>query len=313
LINSRLLSKPERRDPVRLRENEGKSFQGSKIYGQGFTLTPDERDALIRRNPKNGELIFPYIGGREVNTSPTQNFHRYVINFGSMSLEDAARWPDLLTIVREKVKPERDRLRDNPTGLRLRAFWWQFGAVGPGLHGAIAPLTRLLVTSRVTSHLCFSFQPPDRVFSDKLCVYPIADYATLAVLQSRIHESWARLLSSTMKNDLSYAPSDCFDTFPFPRDVSTCEAAGRALYEARAAYMVKTQQGLTKTYNRIKDPACVDPPVVELRRLHEAMDRSVLAAYGWHDSPSSDEIIDRLYELNQQEPQCTLFSEIPHS
>src|SRR5271169_6252941 len=36
---------------------------------------------LIRRNPRNAERIFPYIGGEEVNDDPTHSHHRYVINF----------------------------------------------------------------------------------------------------------------------------------------------------------------------------------------------------------------------------------------
>ena len=36
---------------------------------------------LIAR-PANAEVIFPYIGGEEVNNSPTHSTTRYVINFG---------------------------------------------------------------------------------------------------------------------------------------------------------------------------------------------------------------------------------------
>src|SRR5690554_2263725 len=75
VINSRLRPKPERPEPVVLRANAGSAYLGSKIYGQGFLLTPEEREELIAKDAKNGERIFPYIGGEEVNTSPTQDFH----------------------------------------------------------------------------------------------------------------------------------------------------------------------------------------------------------------------------------------------
>jgi len=110
-VNSRLRAKPERPDPQKLPENAGLSFQGSIVLGMGFVLTPEERAELIAKNPKNAERIFPYLGGEEVNTSPTQSPHRFVISFGQMSLEEAEQWPDLLNIVRERVKPERDRNR----------------------------------------------------------------------------------------------------------------------------------------------------------------------------------------------------------
>jgi Eco57I restriction-modification methylase/MmeI, target recognition domain len=314
-INSRLRGKPERADPVSLRSNAGCSFVGSYVLGMGFTLTPDERDALVAKDPKNAERIFPYLGGEEVNTSPTQSFDRYVISFGQMSLEEAERWPDLIAIVREKVKPERDR---NKRDVR-RQYWWRFGEVAPALFEAIRGAPRCLVTARVTKHLCFSFQPTDRILNEKLYVFPLRIYTAFAVTQSRVHGPWAWLFSSTMKNDLNYSASDCFETFPFPQPdpravIPALEDVGQRLYEARAAYMLATEQGLTQTYNALKDPACDDARIAELRRLHEEMDRAVLDAYGWTDvevpayrgadaaalERFEDEVIDRLFVLNAE-------------
>ena len=79
--------------------------------------------------------------------------------------------------------------------------------------------------------------------------------------------------------------------------------------------MVDRQVGLTITYNRLKDPDWNEPEILELRRLHEEMDRAVLDAYGWADisvppycpvsdadkqalSRFEDEVIDRLFLLN---------------
>jgi len=318
-INCRLRGKPERPDPVNLAANDHKSFVGSYVLGMGFTLTPAERDALIRKSKKNAERIFPYLGGEEVNTSPTQEFDRYVISFGTMSLEEAERWPDLIAIVREKVKPERDKNnRDN-----YRKLWWRFGELRPGLYAALAPLSRCLVTSAISKHRVFAFAPAEWVFSHNTYVFPTDQFSDFAVLQSRVHLPWAALLSSGLEERGGYRPSDCFETFPFPRDAtlspsSAVERAGKTLYERRAKYMVATEQGLTKTYNQLKDPLCTEPRVEELRRLHEAMDRAVLNAYGWGDvevppygTPQTaetrralerfeDEVIDRLFTLNAE-------------
>ena len=70
-----------------------------------------EMHRLIAKDPSNAERIFPYIGGEEVNDSPTHAHHRYVINFGEMTEEEARRWPDLMRIVEERVKPARDSWR----------------------------------------------------------------------------------------------------------------------------------------------------------------------------------------------------------
>jgi hypothetical protein len=118
-------------DPSMLPENTGKSFQGSIVLGMGFTFDDDNVEAtptavmhrLIRENPRNSEVIFPYLGGEEVNNSPTHAHRRYVINFGVMSEAKArAGWPELLGIVEEKVRPQRMQQKDE----NGRRFWWRF-------------------------------------------------------------------------------------------------------------------------------------------------------------------------------------------
>ena len=151
----------------------------------------------------------------------------------------------------------------------------------------------------------FSFQPTDRVFSEALYIFPFATHDALALLQSRIHEAWTRLLSSSMRTHLNYAASDCFDTFPFPEDMGALEDIGSQLDKARRSYMVSNQVGLTVTYNAMKDAEVHEPAIVELRRLSEALDRAVLSAYGWDDivvpdyrEPFPEEVLDRLFWLN---------------
>ena len=103
-----------------------------------------------------------------------------------------------------------------------------------------------------------------------------------------------RFFSSTLKDDLQYTPSRCFDTFPFPEGWETdpaLEAAGKAYYEYRAALMVDNNEGMTKIYNRFHDLYETDPRIAELRELHAAMDRAVLDAYGWSDIPTACDLL----------------------
>jgi hypothetical protein len=313
-VNSRLRVGVERPDPVPLATNANLSFQGSIVLGLGFTLTPEVREALVKKSRRNAERTLPYLGGEEVNTSPTQSFERYVINFGDLSLEEAGAWPDLLSIVRDKVKPERDRQNDKGG----REFWWRFLRPRTELYPAIARLERCLVTAIVSKHLMFSFQPPDRVFSHKLFVFAFDDYTRFAALQSRIHERWTRLLSSSLEDRLNYSATDCFENFPFPRAerLPSLEPIGKELYDFRARLMVERNHGLTVLYNQLKDPQVHDPEIVALRKLHEDLDRAVLTAYGWShiavppfvEAVSADEkrafaafedaVIDKLFEEN---------------
>ena len=140
------------------------------------------------------------------------------------------------------------------------------------------------------------------VFSHTLKVFSLETAAAFCALQSRPHETWARFFGSSMKDDLRYTPSDCFETFPFPDGWEThpaLESAGAAYYDFRAALMIDNDEGMTKTYNRFHDPDERDPRIAELRRLHTAMDRAVLGVYGWDDIPTDCEfLLD--YEIDEE-------------
>ena len=104
-----------------------------------------------------------------------------------------------------------------------------------------------------------------------------------------------------MKDDLRYAPSDCFETFPFPQDWEehpSLVTQGRSYYEFRAKNMVDRAEGLTKTYNLFHDIYDTDSGVEKLRELHTAMDRAVLDVYGWSDIPTDCQFLLE-YEIDK--------------
>jgi hypothetical protein len=300
-------------DPKQLAANTGKSFLGSKIYGQGFTFDdsgPADDDTpgipspiatmqrLIAENPKNAEVIFPYIGGEEVNSSPTHAHHRYVINFRERSEEECQRqWPELMRIVERKVKP--GRLTQNRE-IRAR-YWWRFGETCPALYAAIAGCERVLAISRVTENLCFASVSPDQVLSERLAVINASSFGLLACLQCEAHISWTLFTMTSHEDRLTYFPQKTFETFPFPTSLldsaandpaheaarQSLDAIGEHYHQFRAELMVSNNEGLTSTYNRFHDPAETSPELHELRRLHSEMDQTVLAAYAWSKVPTA--------------------------
>ena len=75
---------------------------------RGVATPLAEMERLIAQNSRNTERIFPYLGGEEVNNSPTHSHHRYVINFEELTEDECrARWPKLMAIVEQKVRLER--------------------------------------------------------------------------------------------------------------------------------------------------------------------------------------------------------------
>jgi len=101
------------------------------------------------------------------HSRPDQSPSRFVINFRDWPLEQAEQYPDCIRIVREKVKPERDR---NTFSRSARDRWWLYERARPELYAIIAGMleyvfvvdhtrgTQLLVTTLML--LLFSVNIP---------------------------------------------------------------------------------------------------------------------------------------------------------
>ncbi|WP_018526293.1 Eco57I restriction-modification methylase domain-containing protein [Alkalispirochaeta alkalica] len=291
-------------DPARLAANSGKSFQGSIVLGMGFTFddtdkkgvaTPiAEMERLIAENPRNQAVIFPYIGGQEINTSPTHEHHRYVINFWERDADVCRQnWPSLWQIIEEKVRPERSK-KDAKKYPRMVYEYWKFWNPRIELQNAISGLDRVLARSLTSKNFAFAFLPKGMVYDQTLIVFAFDAYAPFCTLSSSVHNIWSDFQSGTLEDRPRYNITASFDPFPFPPDWETnpdLEAAGKAYYEYRADLMVRTNLGLTKTYNRFHDPDETDPEILKMRELHTAMDRAVLDTYGWNDIPTHCDFI----------------------
>jgi len=335
-ISSHLDTAPEI-EPRRLPSNKGKAFQGDIVRGMGFILQPGEARVLLAKDSRNADCLCPYLNGEDLNNHPEQKPSRWVICFHNWTLEQSRQYPDLLRIVEERVKPERERLK-GPGDKHSREYWWRFHNYRGELRRAIAPLQRVLIRSRVSELHALAFVPKGYVYGDATVVFAFDDDYHFALLQSSIHEVWLRKQASSLRTDIRYTPTDCFETFPFPpREYQRMvkdewrieempevfqEAArvGAEYHEHRRQIMLARQIGLTKTYNFFHDPDCQDEDIVHLRELHVQMDRVILACYGWEDldlqhgfyenergkvrftvSPTvRDQILRRLLELNLQ-------------
>lgn len=175
-----------------------------------------------------------------------------------------------------------------------------------GLYTAIRLLPRCFVAAATTKYLNFSAAPTNYVFLNTLYVFTTDRWDLYAVVQSTLHEVWARKYSGSLETRLRYSPSDCFETFPFPAGLwQTPNPAladlGAAYHEHRRALMKSLWLGLTDLYNlfhtraltvgqvaRVSKKAIEEADagyqgILELRRLHRQLDEAIRDAYGWTD------------------------------
>jgi hypothetical protein len=178
---------------------------------------------------------------------------------------------------------------------------------------------KVLAVSLVNNHLGFGVIPTGWVYAHKLAVFPLDDRGHFAVLQSNMHYHWAWHQCSTMRRDINYSPSDCFETFPFPTAINNLNRIGMRYYLQRQSIMETRKDGLTRTYNRLHNSADRAGDIEQLRTLRAEMDCLVADAYGWTDldlghdfhetkqgirftvsESARREILDRLLALNHQ-------------
>ncbi|WP_446209802.1 Eco57I restriction-modification methylase domain-containing protein [Micromonospora sp. IBSANI012] len=308
-------------NPHRLQRNSAISFQGSNVLGLGFTMEPSEAAALIAKDERNREVLFPYLNGQDLNSRPDGSASRWIINFGERSEKEARSWPDLWRRVEQLVKPERVT-KDGQKYPRMVYEWWKYWNSRPGMVRAIAGLERVVVLARVSKTVMPVLVPTNQVLNEKVVVFATDDAAMLALLSSAPHYWWAASRSSTLKADLNYAPSDVFETMALPGLTPELRVLGDRLDTYRRDVMLSRQAGLTATYNLAFDPSCQDEDMVELRRIHRDIDVAVCRAYDWGDLVVQGldhgfhqagaytrytvglavqrEILDRLLELNHQ-------------
>ncbi|WP_376767547.1 Eco57I restriction-modification methylase domain-containing protein [Streptomonospora salina] len=270
-------------NPHKLNANIKIAFQASKIDGLGFTLSEETAKEWISQDPKNRDVLFPFLNGKDLNTISTHDASRWVIDFRNWPHEKALQYKKPYEQTRRLVKPERE---NNNRKIR-RERWWVFAETAPGLYSAISNLSSVIALTRVNRFVLPARISTGPVFSEAVVIFASGSSALLATLSGSLHYWWAKSHASSMKADLRYTPSDVFETFPLPPLTEELRTLGDRLDTYRRDVMLSRQSGLTKTYNMVFDPTVTDSDIQELRDIHRAIDEATVRAYGWEDRVES--------------------------
>jgi hypothetical protein len=279
-------------NPLPLKQNAGKSYQGNIVLGKGFILSPEEARSLIAKDPRNKDVLFPYLNGEDLNGNPEQAPSRWVINFFDWPEDKARSYPDCFEIVERLVKPERETYDEakNSWNKFVKKNWWQFGAWRKNLDETISKLDQVMVINRYTKYVILDFQPTNIVFSDSIVVFSLPSNSHFALLSSILHDVWSWKNSSTMGvSTLRYSASKAFETFSF-YDVRQLnkeyETMGEEFYLFRKKIMQQNNIGLTDLYNMFhsnKLSNFLTSKISALRKWHIDIDQATLSLYDWQD------------------------------
>ena len=360
------LSSQQEWTPEALTRNARGAYIGCVPYNRGFVLPESEARNLISCDPNNGKVVFPYLIGDDMNRSWNQRPSSWIINLFDWPLERSEKspwdacdsktkekqirsgkvsfdypfpvakdFPDVLEIIEERVRPERNH---HPEKL-ARERWWCFQRPRPELFHSLGRggtyakhpewwrndgFCDYFVGTTLTSKNRFFVLLQNDAIIDQTIV-AICDKRQFVILSSNIHIEWANKQGGTLGAGLRYTPSDCYETFPFPVAISrSLEGLGEQYDALRQQIMTSRNIGLTALYNLFHNPAEKDAELEEMRKLQREIDEAVRDAYGWSDidlghgfhevgylpandnvrytisEPARIEILKRLSALNRQ-------------
>ena len=277
-INADLTSGVDVTSALPLRANRGIAFQGVIGSGDFDVSTEDARRLLELPNPNgqpNAAVLRESLSARDLMGKRSE---RWIIDFGiDMGEAEACQYEAPFERVRMKVLP----FREQSTYARPDRYpYWRFWNPRPELRRALEGLSRYIVTPRHSRHRIFLFVGSNVLPDDSLVAIARDDHVTLGILQSSVHERWARAQGSQLREASSgfrYTPRSCLETFPFPAaaaPTAPIEHAAVELLRLREEYLRATGGTLTELYNR--RPTWI-------AEAHRCLDRAVLRAYGLPD------------------------------
>jgi type II restriction/modification system DNA methylase subunit YeeA len=279
----------------------------------------------------NSDVLKPWWNGLDVTRRIRD---MWIVDFGwQLSEVSASQYVAPFQYLVDNVRQQRLTNR-RPL---YRDYWWRHVEPRPGMWAALRPLTRFIVTARVAKHRVFSWAVAPTCPDSQLIVIARDDDTSFGVLHSKIHELWALGLCSWLGvgNDPRYTPSTTFETFPFPGGMAPKLRADDYVNDNRAIRIAEAARQLnTMRENWKNPPELVDlvPEVVPLyapqavpkneaasallkkrtltnlynekpqwlRHAHDNLDAAVASAYGWEWPLADDEILKRLFDLNQE-------------
>lgn len=319
------LSSQQEWTPEVLTKNVKGVYIGCVPYNRGFVLPESEARNLISRNLNNGKVVVPYLIGDDMNRSWNQRPSSWIINLFDWPLERSEKlswdacdskmkemqirsgkvsfdypfpvakdFPDVLEIIEERVRPEREH---HPEKL-ARERWWCFQRPRPELFHSLGrggnyakhpewwrndEFCDYFIGTTLTSKNRFFVLLQNDAIIDQTIV-SICDKQQFVILSSNLHIEWANKQGGTLGAGLRYTPSDCYETFPFPIAISrSLEGLGRQYDAHRRSIMTSRQIGLTALYNLFHNPSETDVELEEMRRLQREIDIAVRDSYGWQD------------------------------
>lgn len=240
---------------------------GNKPIDDGnYLFTETEMREFIVKEPAAEKWFKPWYGSQEfINRKP-----RYCLWLGNCPPNELRKMPECM----KRVEATRQfrlssksagtvKLADKPTHFHVENI--------PNSDYIVIPK----VSSERRRYIPMGLMTPNILASDLVFIIPDASLYHLGVLTSNVHMAWVRAVCGRLKSDYRYSKDVVYNNFPWPTPTgeqkARIEQTAQAILDARALY---PDCSLADLYDEVTMPP-------ELRKAHQANDKTVMQAYGF--------------------------------
>ena len=186
----------------------------------GFVLSPDKARQLIDKDPRNGDVVFPYLNGEDLEPRPesdpradgssTSSIGHWIAHQPQRTMK--GRWRPIIPTAWPSLRRRSNR-NDWSTAIAEapRDRWWLYERWRRDLYRTASTLGRIIVGVRHSKYHILTLYSRSVVYSDATYTVGFSDFGHFGVFQSAIHEVWAREYSGSLETRLRYSPSDCLE------------------------------------------------------------------------------------------------------
>ena len=274
-------------------EEWAKEFQRSRTVHQmtigsvprdngNFFLTPEEKDEVLKKEPKLKKFIRRVYGSKEF----IRGIERYCFWLVDATPADIKR----SRILYERVGKVKEFRLDSTRGATQKL------AETPHLFSEIRqPKTEYLLIPSVSSHkrqyVPMGYMPPDVIVTNLAFSLPYATPYHFGIMTSRVHMGWMRRVCGRLGISYRYSNTIVYNTFMWPKSnpwqVKKIAECANKILEVRARHEGCTFADL---YDELTMPK-------DLREAHRENDAAVCEAYGLAADTDEEDVIMHMFRL----------------
>lgn len=254
--------------------------------GGNLILSQEERDAIVKDDPKADSYIKRYVGSRDfINNDEI----RYCLWLRDV---DPAVYRSNKEVMRRLQAVKEMRLASTAAPTRAYADMPYLFFSAPQTDSNYLAIPE--VSSGARKYIPIGFQDSSIIASNKLLIVPDATLYHFGILTSIVHMAWVSVVGGRMKSDYSYSGSNSYNNFPWPtpneEQRARIEQTAQGILDARAQHPANSYADM---YDELTMPA-------DIRKAHRANDAAVLEAYGFPKDATESDIVARLFKMYQE-------------